>query len=152
MLGTFTVLGDYTVAFIKKVCGNIGRVSCNTIDRVVNIGLELTAPNFPQVVCRYEERAIEKSALAVKRWHTRQSDTDISVQSRAASVGKKVGIGYRNVFAGVVCPKCSYVLKSRHSRHCKQLTVPHKTFRLPRPATSDTAMETPRCFSLIFQF
>ena len=90
MFGFVAVLGNYSITLVQEISRDIRCVGDSAIEGVVDIKLTLAASEFPQVVSRNEERAVEKSASAVKRGHIGQSDADIAVQSCTAPPFEKV--------------------------------------------------------------
>ena len=51
MLRAVAVLSDHAVALVEKIGGYVRGVGGYTIERVVDVRLELAASEFPQTVC-----------------------------------------------------------------------------------------------------
>lgn len=90
MFSATAVLGNYAVPFVEKVRGDILGCRLYTVERIVDIGLELAATEFSQAVGRYEQGAVEECPPVAERRHSRQTDAHISAKPGLPPVGKEV--------------------------------------------------------------
>ena len=64
MLRAVAVLGDHVIALVKKIGGDIRCFSGNTVERIVDVRLELAASEFPEIIGGNKERTVEQGAFA----------------------------------------------------------------------------------------
>ena len=129
--GSVAMLGDDAVAVVEEISSDVGCGGGGAVERVVDVGLELTAAEFPEIIGGNKGRTVEKRALAVECRYSRQPYADIAVQGRVAPVGEEVGALVRQVFASVVGAEGRDILKSGPDGHGEQLAVPYGPFGLP---------------------